>query len=157
MDDLAVARALHVLAVVHWIGGVSLVTLVLLPGIIRNVPLAERLPLFEMIEGRFAWQARFSTVVAGTTGFYMTHEMAAWDRFLEPSMWWMHLMLVVWAVFTFVLFAAEPLFLNRWFRDRALHDPDDTFRIVLRMHMILLTASLLAVAGAVLGAHVGLP
>lgn len=42
MDDLAVAQALQVLAVVLWIGGVSLVTLVLLPGIIRNVPSAER-------------------------------------------------------------------------------------------------------------------
>lgn len=157
MDDVAVARALHVLAVVHWIGGVSLVTLVLLPGITRNVPSAERLPLFEMIEGRFAWQARFSTVIAGVTGFYMTHEMAAWDRFVDPSMWWMHLMLVVWAVFTLVLFVAEPLFLHRWFRDRALRDPDGTVRIVLHMHGILLTASLLAVGGAVLGAHGGLP
>jgi len=157
MDDLVVARALHVLAVVHWIGGVSLVTLVLLPGIIRTIPSAERLPLFEMIEGRFARQARFSTLIAGATGFYLTHEMEAWDRFLDPSMWWMHLMLVVWAVFTLVLFVAEPLFLHRWFRDRALRDPDGTFGIVLRMHMILLTASLVAVAGAVLGAHGGLP
>jgi len=157
MDDLAVARALHVLAVVHWIGGVALVTLVLLPGIIRTIPSAERLPLFEIIEGRFASQARISTVIAGATGFYMTHEMAAWDRFFDPSMWWMHVMLIVWAVFTLVLFVAEPLFLHRWFRDRALRDPDGTFRIVLRMHMILLTASLVAVAGAVLGAHGGLP
>lgn len=75
MDDTAIARALHVLAVVHWLGGVSLVTLVLLPGINRNVAPAERLSLFEMIEGRFALQARFTTVIAGATGFYMTHAM----------------------------------------------------------------------------------
>ena len=31
MDDVTVARALHVLAVVHWIGGVAIVTLVILP------------------------------------------------------------------------------------------------------------------------------
>jgi uncharacterized membrane protein len=31
MDDLTLARALYVLALMHWIGGVSMVTLVLLP------------------------------------------------------------------------------------------------------------------------------
>jgi uncharacterized membrane protein len=30
-DDMIIARALHVLALVHWIGGVSFVTLVILP------------------------------------------------------------------------------------------------------------------------------
>lgn len=32
--DLTIARVLHVLAIVHWIGGVCMVTLVLLPGMI---------------------------------------------------------------------------------------------------------------------------
>lgn len=31
MDDIVIARALHVLAVIHWIGGLSFVTLVVLP------------------------------------------------------------------------------------------------------------------------------
>ncbi|MFG1462162.1 hypothetical protein V5F77_04610 [Xanthobacter sp. DSM 24535] len=31
MDDVAFARALHVIAVIHWIGGVAFFTLVLLP------------------------------------------------------------------------------------------------------------------------------
>ncbi len=35
MDDLILARAIHVAAIVHWIGGVSFVTLMLLPGIRR--------------------------------------------------------------------------------------------------------------------------
>ena len=67
MDELSIARALHVLAIVHWIGGVSLVTLVLLPGIMRSVPAKDRLQLFEMIEGQFAFQARISTLIAGAT------------------------------------------------------------------------------------------
>ena len=45
---------LHVLAVVHWIGGVSPVTLVLLPGIMRSFPMKDRLHLFELIVERFA-------------------------------------------------------------------------------------------------------
>jgi uncharacterized membrane protein len=36
MDDLAIARALHVLAVVMWIGGVSFVSMVLAPAIRRR-------------------------------------------------------------------------------------------------------------------------
>jgi hypothetical protein len=33
VDDLALARALHVLAVVIWIGGVAMVTTVILPSV----------------------------------------------------------------------------------------------------------------------------
>ncbi len=153
MDDLTIARALHVLAIVHWIGGVSMVTLVLLPGLIRTVPASERLTLFELIEGRFAFQARISTVLAGASGFWMTHRLAAWDRFADPRFWWMHAMVAVWAIFTVVLFLAEPLFLHRWFHERATRDPDGTFRLVLRLHVVLLTASLVTVAAGMLGAH----
>lgn len=153
MDELSIARALHVLAIVHWIGGVSLVTLVLLPGIMRSVPAKDQLHLFEMIEGRFAFQARISTLIAGGTGFYMTHQLDAWDRFVDPSYWWMHAMVAVWSVFTLVLFVAEPLFLHRWFRERASVAPDATFALVLRMHRILLAISVATVGASVLGAH----
>ena len=157
MDGVAVARALHILGVVHWIGGVAMVTLVLLPGLTRHVAAETRLGLFEMIEGRFAAQARVSTQIVGATGFYMTYRLDVWDRFLHPAdFWWMHLMVAIWAAFTFVLFVAEPLFLHRWFHARALRDASGTFRIVQRMHIFLLSLSLIAVAGAALGAHGGL-
>lgn len=153
MDDLTIARALHVLAVVHWIGGVSLVTLVLLPGLIGSVAPADRLGLFETLESRFGRQARIATLVAGLSGFYMTHKLGAWDRFLDPAYWWMHAMLVVWLIFTVVLFIAEPLFLHRWFHTRALREPEGTFQLVQRLHRGLLTLSAIAVGAAVLGAH----
>jgi uncharacterized membrane protein len=153
MDPITIARALHVLAIVHWIGGVTMVTLVLLPGIMRSVPAEKRLTLFELIESRFAFQARISTLVAGLSGFYMTHELGAWYRFTKPGFWWMHAMFVVWAIFTLVLFVAEPLFLHRWFHERASRDPESTFRVVQRMHVVLLTVSLVAVGASVLGAH----
>jgi uncharacterized membrane protein len=154
LSDVTLARALHVLAVVHWIGGVALVTAVLLPAITRQAPPGERLPLFEAIEGRFGRQARVSVTVAGLTGFYMTHRLGAWGRFLDPgTYWWMHAMVAIWALFTFVLFVAEPLFLHAWFRRRAEREPERTFALVQRAHVVLLTASGVAVAGAVLGAH----
>ena len=139
MDSLTIARALHVLAVVHWIGGVSFVTLVLLPGLMHRAPAVQRLGLFELVEGRFAQQARVSTLLAGASGLYMTWRLAAWDRLLDLDFWWMDAMVLVWAIFTVVLFIAEPLFLHRWFHERAARDPEATFRLVWRFHALLLT------------------
>lgn len=155
LADIALARALHVLAVVHWIGGVAMVTWVILPAL-RDRATDDPIAMFERIEGRFSWQAKISTLLAGSSGFYLTDRLFAWERFAEPAFWWMHAMVAVWAIFTFVLFVAEPLFLHRWFRARAARDPAGTLKLVIRMHRVLLTASLVTVAGAVIGAHGGL-
>lgn len=153
MDDLTVARALHVLAVVHWIGGVSLVTAVILPAVRRLAEPERRLAVFEAIEGRFSRQARVSVTVAGLTGFYMAHRLEAWDRFAEPGYWWMHAMVLIWAVFTVVLFVAEPLFLHAWFRRRAAEAPEATFALIQRAHWLLLILAAATTGAAVLGAH----
>lgn len=153
MDDMTLARALHVLAIVHWIGGVSFVTLVLLPGIMRSTHATERLTLFETMEQRFAFQAKISTLTAGATGFYMTYRLDAWDRFSDLGYWWMHAMVAIWAAFTVMLFIAEPLFLHRWFERKARQHPESTFALVLNMHRLLLTLSFLTVGASVLGAH----
>lgn len=153
MADLAIARALHVLAVVHWIGGVALVTLVILPAVQRFRDPAQRLSQFEEIEGRFSWQAKLSVSLAGLSGFYMTWRLDAWDRFTDPQFWWMHAMVVVWAIFTALLFVLEPLFLHAWFRRRAAADPEGTFALVLRGHRLLLALSAVTIAGAVLGSQ----
>lgn len=153
MTDVAIARALHVLAVVHWIGGVFMVTTVILPAVARLTDPARRVALLEEIEGRFSLQAKLSVTLAGASGFYMTHRFDAWSRFLDPGHWWMHAMVLVWAVYTLVLFVAEPLFLHAWFRRRAARDPAVTFALIQRFHWLLLTASLVTTGAAVLGAH----
>jgi uncharacterized membrane protein len=58
MDDVLIARALHVLAVVIWIGGVAMVTTVVLPAVRHGDLVADRLGAFRAIERRFVWQAR---------------------------------------------------------------------------------------------------
>ena len=156
MDAFTLARAAHVLAVVHWIGGVAMVTLVILPAVARMAVPADRIAAFEAIEGRFGAQARVSTQVAGLSGLWMLWETDGWGLFLDPAQWWLHLMVAVWTLFTLVLFVAEPLWLHRWFHTRAGRDPVGTFALVLRLHRVLLAVSTLAVAGAVLGAHGGL-
>jgi uncharacterized membrane protein len=153
VDDVALARALHVLAVVLWIGGVAFVTTVLLPAV-RNVKAPEEwVVFFEIAEQRFAGQARVTTTLAGLTGFYMVVRLDLWDRFLSAAYWWMHAMVAVWLLFTLMLFVAEPLFLNRWLLARAKTRPEGTLRLVERLHQMLLVLSLITLIGAVLGSH----
>lgn len=155
MDTHVLARVIHVLAVVHWIGGVAMVTLVILPQMLR-LPPADRIATFERIEGRFGAQAKLSTLAAGLSGLWMLWLTDGWALFRLASYWWLHLMVAVWAIFTLVLFVLEPLVLHRWFHQRASRDPEATFALVLRLHRVLLALSALAVAGAVQGAHGGL-
>lgn len=153
MDDLALARALHVLAIILWIGGVAFVTTVALPAVRRIGSAEEWLETFERLESRFANQARFTTLIAGASGLYMVWKMDLWDRFLGAAYWWMHAMVLVWAIFTLMLFVLEPLVLHAWLRNRARRDPEGTFALVRRLHWVLLTISLITAFGAVAGAH----
>ena len=131
-DVFVLARVLHVLGVVAWIGGVALVTTVLLPALRGLERADDRLALFERLEGRFAFQARITTLVTGISGFYMLHFLHAWTRYGDPHYAWIHLMTLVWAIFTLVLFFLEPLFLHRWFHDLARRDNTRAFRLVQR-------------------------
>jgi uncharacterized membrane protein len=153
MTDFALARTLHVLAVVLWIGGVGMVTMVLLPAIRRSYPPPQRFGVFHAMEQRFATQSRFTTALAGASGFYMMWWLDAWDRFATASFWWMHAMVLTWAVFTVMLFVAEPLFLERILARRAAVAPEATYRRIEWLHRGLLVLSLLTIAGAVAGSH----
>ena len=152
-DYLIIAHTLHVIGVVIWIGGVSFVTTVLIPSL-RKIPDAgNRLELFEQLEGKFAFQARIVTLVTWISGYFLLDILDVWARYQQLQYWWMHLMTLIWAVFTIVLFLLEPLVLHRWFREQALKDSENAFAWLHRMHKVLLTLSLLAVLGAVSGAH----
>jgi uncharacterized membrane protein len=153
VDDVTLARALHVLAVVLWIGGVAFVTTVFLPAVRDLQSPAERVVLFESVERRFGNQARLTTALTGLSGLYMVVRLDLWDRFLSVEYWWMHAMVGVWLLFTLMLFVAEPLFLDRWLLARAKARPEATFWLIERLHWILLALSLITLIGAVLGSH----
>ena len=102
MDHILIARSLHILAVVLWIGGVGFVTTVLLPAVRNLKAPTERVEFFDSIERRFAWQARITTLIVGATGFYMTIRLDLWSRFHDQAYWWMHAMLAVWFLFTVI-------------------------------------------------------
>ena len=153
MDDVTIARGLHVLGVVIWIGGVSMVTTVILPAVRRFKNPQERVAFFEAVENRFAWQARLTTLLTGLSGFYMMYALGLWERYSSKAYFWVHMMTAVWLIFTIVLFILEPLFLGKWFHRRATVDPEGTFRIVQTLHWVLLTVSLITVFASLLGAH----
>ncbi|MEY3287801.1 MAG: hypothetical protein RLZZ419_43 [Pseudomonadota bacterium] len=150
---LVFARALHVIGVVLWIGGVAFVTTVLIPSLKNINGSTNKLALFEQLEGKFSFQAKLATLVTGISGFVMIEVMNVWDRYQHLQYWWMHLMTLIWIIFTLVLFVLEPLFLHQWFHEQAVKDSAKTFSLIHTIHKILLALSLLAVMGAVAGAH----
>ncbi len=149
---LAIARAVHVAAIVHWIGGLLFVTLVLLPSLMEVEP-SQRLAAFDRLERRFGAQARVSTALAGISGFYLLYGFSHWGHVATLQFWWLDAMIALWAIFTVMLFVAEPLFLHRWFDARAKKDPDGSFRLALRAHRLLSALSLVTVLGGAAGAH----
>jgi hypothetical protein len=153
MNEVTIARAIHVLFVVLWIGGVAFVTTALLPAVRRLKAPHERMELFGQIERRFAAQARISTAIVGLTGFYMLYRFDMWDRFRHGGFWWVHAMVVVWLLFTAMLFILEPVFLHRWLLEQSALRPEIVFNRVEWLHRILLFISLVTVLGAVMGSH----
>ena len=80
MNEFALAMVIHVLAVVLWVGGVGMVTTVVIPIVRRSPSSANSVDMFEAIQNRFAWLARFMILIAGGSGFYMLD----FNRWLEP-------------------------------------------------------------------------
>jgi uncharacterized membrane protein len=149
-NELALVRAIHVLAVVLWIGGVGFVTTVVLPVIARRTPAAARLAAFARFERRFANQARLLVALAGLSGAWMTYRLG----YVSPGgrvTWWLYAMIGLWCVFAAMLFVIEPLAGRRKSAGRG--ESGKSFEVLSRVHRLLLAVSLLVVAAAVYGVH----
>ena len=82
-DYFILARALHVIGVVIWIGGVAFVTTVLIPALKKMTDARNRLELFEQLEGKFGFQAKIASLITGVSGYYMLDVMNAWKRYQQ--------------------------------------------------------------------------
>jgi uncharacterized membrane protein len=147
------ARILHLLGVVVWIGGVMMVTTVILPAIKQMKTTEERLTSFEQLEGRFAIQARIAVLLTGASGFYMLHELNAWERYADYRFWWIHAMTLVWIVFLLLLFVLEPFVLRSMLKKQIKKNPQKIFQLIHRVHWILLILSFITIIGAIAGSH----
>lgn len=151
MDDFTIARAIHVIAVLFWIGGVGFVTWVLMPMLEAPEQPEDRLNRFQQIEQRFAWQARIWVLLAGASGFWMVTRADMWSRFADGRFWWMHLMVALWSVFVLMLFIIEPLYLHRRMATSNASGAD--FARALWLHRLLLAVGIFTIFGAVGGSH----
>lgn len=152
MEYFTLSRVLHIVAVVLWIGG-AMVTTVIIPAVKRMKSKEEQIETFEKIEGRFALQVKITTLTTGISGFYMIYALDAWNRFLELRFWYIHTMVIVWILFTVVLYILEPFVLHKLFKKYATKKPEKTFNIMHKAHWFLLLLSLITIVGAVAGAH----
>lgn len=151
MDDFILARAIHVIGVLLWIGGVAFVTLALMPVIRSDHAPPQRLQAFHAIERRFSSQAKLWVLLAGASGFWMVWRYDMWSRFADARLWWMHAMVGLWLVFMLMLFVLEPLVLHRLM---TAPDPQArTFARMERVHRILLVLAIITLFGAVAGSH----
>ncbi len=153
MEYFVLARLVHIIAVILWIGGVAMVTTVIIPSVKKMASKEEQINMFERIEGSFAWQAKITTLLTGLSGFYMLYYLKAWGRYLDLRFWWIHAMTFVWLLFSLILYVLEPLILHKLFRKAVAKNPAAAFRIIHRLHWMLLSLSLITVAGAVAGSH----
>ena len=147
MISFTLARVIHVLAVILWIGGVAMVTTVIIPAVKKLKSPEEQIKTFETLEGRFAIQAKVTTLLTGLSGFY------GWSRYLEIKFWWIHAMTLVWILFTLVLYVLEPLVLHKMFKKHVQKNPEKTFIFIQKAHWVLLLLSLITTAGVVAGSH----
>ena len=151
MNDLPIARAIHVLAVIVWIGGVAMVTTVILPMVRRARMPTEGQALLEAVERSFIWQARITTLVVAASGFYMVDRLQLWDRFRSIEFWWMHAMVLLWLIFTIVLFIGDPLVARIHRHHGSQPASKGRLSLMQRLHWALLLLSpitVLAVAGS---------
>jgi len=66
-----IALTIHILSIVVWIGGVSFVTLVTFPMILRMEKSLEQVMMFQGIEHKFANIAKAMVILAGLSGLLL--------------------------------------------------------------------------------------
>ncbi len=145
-----IARVLHVLSLIVWIGGLGMVTTVILPALQRLDSGAQKAWLFDRVERRFRPQAQIAWIVVGATGLYMLAWLRAWARLIDMRYWWMDAMIALWAAFGAVLFVAEPLILGPRLRDRMSAEALRRFQI---LHWTLLIVSLSVIGVVIAGIY----
>lgn len=146
------AIAVHLLAVVWWIGGLAFVTLVFLPAL-RADGVHDPHALLDIIERRFAPQARIAVLLVGLSGVYLLWALNAWQRLTMAHFWWLDAMIGYWILFAVILFIIEPLGLLQ----RSLFTKQATMHAWRRfhaLHAVLLTLGIIVIAAAA-GGHYG--
>ncbi len=141
-----VALTIHVLSIVIWIGGVSFVTLVTFPMILRMDKSLEMVMMFQGTEHRFGKIAKVMVILAGLSGLYLIYEKG-----LSTAVW---VMIILWAVYASLLFGLEKAIFKKLFdKPGEKTDTKKVFNILQAFHWVVLGLSFLAVAAGVYAGH----
>ncbi len=154
MDEVTIARMVHVLGVAFWVGGLSFLVVILMPRLRKNPNPAEQFQFFLSVARPFAVWMRYVSLAVAISGFIMLQLLDAWDRYLDfATYWWIHLMSVTWVIYSLLLLRQ---FINT--RRKKSHNFDDEaalFRLykVSRMQAMLFALSILTALSALYGVH----
>ncbi|MEN8263316.1 MAG: hypothetical protein ABFR82_07630 [Nitrospirota bacterium] len=141
-----IALVIHVLSIVVWIGGVSFVTLVTFPMILRMEKSLEMVMVFQGVEHRFGKIAKVMVILAGLSGLYLIFEKG-----LSPGVW---IMIVLWVVYASLLFGLEKMIFKKLFsRPGEQADMKTVFNMLQVFHWVVLALSFMAVAAGIYAAH----
>ncbi|RJQ38704.1 MAG: hypothetical protein C4550_06480 [Nitrospiraceae bacterium] len=146
--------AIHVIAVVLWIGGVAFVTMVVFPMIMRMENSLEKVLFFQGVEHTFAKIAKTSVAVVGVTGVLLLYITGEWNVMFKTSGIGPTLMAIVWLFYVLVLMFEGRLF-KAIFKGEAQQDTAKVFYRLSVFHWIILGLSLLAVGVGVWAGHGG--
>lgn len=140
------ALTIHILSVIIWIGGVSFVTLVTFPMILRMEKSLEMVMVFQGVEHRFGKIAKVMVILAGLSGLYLIFEKG-----LSIGVW---IMIILWAFYAALLFGLEKLIFKKLFsKPEDQSDMKKVFNFLQVFHYVVLGLSFLAVAAGVFEAH----
>jgi uncharacterized membrane protein len=145
----------HVLGVVLWIGGVSFVTMIVFPMIMRMEGSIEKVIFFQGVEHRFAKIAKLCVIIVGTTGVWLLFITDRWDALFTMHGIGITLMLLVWIFYVLVLLF-EGRFFKIIFKGEAQQDTAKIFLRLTVFHWVVMGLSLLAVFVGVIAGHGGI-
>jgi uncharacterized membrane protein len=147
-------QAVHVIAVLIWIGGVAFVTIIVFPMIIRMENSMEKVFFFQGVEHRFAKIAKVCVVVSGLTGGELLRSSGKWHLICAPHGMGVTMMVTMWTIYALVLLFEGRLF-KIIFKGEAQHDTAKIFKRLSTFHWVILSLSLFTVFMGVYNAHGG--
>ena len=148
---------IHLLTVIIWIGGLSFITIIVIPMLISWDDPLQKVLTFQRIEHRFAPVARIYNIITGVTGFVMVY-LTGWYKLYHTAKGLpLLIMTLIWLVWFVMLFGLEPLIvkkmLDRMIKSGVKMEIEAVFARMNKMHWVLLTISLVASVAGIVFAH----
>lgn len=146
--------AIHVTVVVLWIGGVSFVTIIIFPMLLKMEESLEKVLMFQRVESVFARLARYYAWIVGPTGFVILYLKGLLPQLFTSKAIGPSIMLLVWIFYTLVLTFEKKVFAIV-FSDPKKYNAEKVFAFLARGHWIIMGVSLAAVFFGVFFGHAG--